>query len=464
MISSKNGLDTINGNLSEGGIREILTIAFPLIISSASHTVLTFTDRMFLSWYSPSCMAASGPASILSYSIICFFMGTGVYVSALIAQFFGAKKSSQIAKTLWQGIYFGLISSVLIVLLIPVGHMLIDYSGHGSQVTILEKSYFTILMYGGGFVVIGSVLSSFFSGQGNTKIVMFVTFAGAIINILLDYILIFGKLGMPDMGIVGAGIATVLSHIIVVTIIAILIFQGKYRRKLRVHRFWQFDKKLFLKLIKFGAPEGFHYFVDIAGFSVFIFFIGSYGEIALAASNIAIFVDMLAFMPMIGIGIATSILVGQYIGKKKKHISIIVANNSMKITAIYGALIGILLWFFPGFFINIFKGSDISVFSQITSAAIPIFQILPFFLMADSLHIIFGSALSGAGDTKFKMLIASLVVAFFFVPGEFLILKGFRLPLSYGWWWSAVYLLIIGVIYLFRFRQGEWRQIDMISR
>ena len=448
---------------SEGGVKEILIVAFPLIISSATHTVLTFTDRMFLSWYSPDCIAASGPASILSYAFICFFIGTGMYISTLVAQYFGAGKSALITKSLWQGIYFGLVSIIIIIALIPVGHIFINSSGHGEQIIVLEKLYFDILMYGGGLSVVGSVFSSFCSGMGNTKIVMYLTFLSTAINIILDYLLIFGKLGIPSLGIVGAGIATFISHVIFVAIFSYIIFKKKNRVKYRVHKLWRFDRKIFLKLISYGTPEGFHFFIDIAGFTVFIFFIGAYGESALAASNIAIFVDMLAFMPMIGIGIATSILAGQYIGKRKKQVAITVTNNSMIITLIYGVFIGGMFWFFPMIFINLFKGADIDAFSQITTHAIPIFHVLPFFLIADSFHIIFGCALAGAGDTKYKMIVAALIVALLFVPGEYLILKVWQLPLTYGWWWCAFYLLIIGMIYLYRFRQEKWKRIDMIS-
>ncbi len=445
-----------------GGIREILMVAFPLIISHSTHTALTFTDRMFLSWYSPECIAASGPASILSFAFICFFYKTGMYVSTLVAQYFGAGKSSLITKTLWQGIYFSLISTVIIVALIPVGHIFIDSSRHGEQISILEKLYFDILMYGGGLHVLGSVFSSFYSGMGNTKIVMYITFLSTIINVILDYILIFGKLGIPPLGIAGAGIATFISHAIFAAIFSYVIFRKKNRLKLRLHKLWRFDKKIFFKLINFGIPEGVHFFIDIAGFTVFLFFLGAYGKSALAANNIAMFVDMLAFMPMVGLGIATSILSGQYIGNGKKHIAITVTNNSMIITLIYGVLIGCLFWFLPSIFINLFKGADLNAFSLITAHALPIFQVLPFFLIADSFHIIFGSALAGAGDTKHKMVVAAILAASLLIPGEFLILKVWQLPLTYGWWWYAFYLFIIGMFYLYRFRKEKWKRIDMI--
>lgn len=452
----------ISPKSSEGSVKEILAIALPLILSQASHTVLTFTDRMFLSWYSSTSIAASGPAAIFSFSIICFFRGTGSYVSTLTAQFYGAKKSSQISKVFWQGIYLVLISTLLIIALIPVGNVIIDHSGHSSAVIVQEKIYFDILMYGGGLVVLEAVLAAFFSGRGRTKVIMYTWFAGAVLNIIFDYVLIFGKLGVPEFGIAGAGIGTALAHLIVVTVYAVLIFQKKYRHKYRIHLFWRFNRELFFKLIRFGTPEGFHFFIDVAGFSAFIFFVGVHGEFALAASTLTIFVDMMAFMPMIGIGIATAVLTGQYIGKKKKDVAVRVTNNAMMITAFYGLIIGCLFWFIPDVFINCFKGNDHNAFVQITNEAKPLFRILPIFLMSDSLHILYGAALSGAGDTKFKMYVAALSAVFLYVPGEYFILKHWQHPAVYGWWWSILHLLVIGLVYMFRFRSQKWRKIDLI--
>lgn len=448
----------------EGGPREILMIAFPLIASHASHTVLTFTDRMFLSWHSPHSIAASGPAAILSFTIICFFKGVSSYVSTLIAQNYGAKKTSRISKSLWQGLYFSAMSAVALVALIPVGNFIIRHSGHGEDVIELEIRYFSILMFGGGLVVLEGALASFFSGLGRTKVIMYIWVAGALINIGLDYILIFGKLGLPELGITGAGIATVSTQFIIAVIYFALIFQKSHRIRFRIHKLRQFNKELFFKLIKYGVPEGTRYFLDIAGFSAFLFFVGTHGDVELAASTMTIFVDMMAFMPMLGIGIATSILVGQYIGKGKKDVAVIVTKNSVKISAIYGAIIGSLFWFYPELFINIFKGDDAESFAMVSAAAIPIFKILPFFLMADALNIILGAGLSGAGDTRFKVYAALIVSICFFVPGEFLILRHWNMPVTYGWWLASVNLLILGSVYMIRFKQGKWKRIDMIYK
>ena len=447
----------------EGNIREILHVALPLVASNALHTILTFTDRMFLSWYSPTSIAASVPASLLSFTFTCFFLGTGQYVSVLIAQFFGAGQNEDLAKSLWQGIFFTVMAAFIITLFIPLGNLIIDHSGHSALVIADEKIYFDILMLGGGLIVASAVLSSYFSGRSRTKIVMYLAMMGAVLNILFNYVLIFGKLGFPSMGIRGAGIATVSAAGMVVAAYVLLIFLGKDKKTYPLIRVFGFDKRIFFKLIRFGIPNGFQFFVDLATFSAFIFLIGLQGDAVLAASNIVLSVNMLAFMPMMGIGMATSILVGQYMGKGKPDIVIKVTYRTLKMAYIYGVSIGITFLFFPDFFLNFFKGENSSTFSMIQAEAIPLFRILPLFLLCDCTAIVFGNTLNGVGDTRFKMWYVIAIACLLFAPGESLILGYLRLPVIYGWGFCIFYIFCFGLGFYLRFKQGKWREIDMVG-
>jgi MATE family multidrug resistance protein len=447
----------------DGNIGEILRVSLPLVVSNASHTVLTFTDRMFLSWYSPTAIAASVPASLLSFTFVCFFLATGQYVNVLIAQFFGAKQHEDLAKSLWQGIYFTLISAFIIILFIPLGNLIIDFSGHSAHVIAEEKLYFDILMLGGGLIVASAVLSSYFSGRSLTRIVMYFGILGAILNILFNYVLIFGKLGFPSMGIRGAGIATVSASGVVVVAYLFLIFLGEDRKTFPLTRVFGFDKRIFLKLIRFGVPNGFQFFVDLATFSAFIFLIGLQGDAVLAASNIVLSVNMLAFMPMTGIGMATAILVGQYMGKMKPDIVTRVTYRTLKMAFAYGVVAGIAFFFFPEFFLSFFKGENSSSFSRIQTEAIPLFKILPVFLLCDCVAIVFGSTLNGVGDTRFKMWFVIAIACLLFAPGEALILGYLRLPAIYGWIFCSFYIFCFGFVFFLRFKQGKWRDIDMIG-
>lgn len=447
----------------EGSFREILKVSLPLVASTTSHTIMTFTDRMFLSWYSPAAIAASVPASLLSFTFICFFLGTGQYVNVIIAQFFGAERNEELARSLWQGIYFALMAAFIIVLCTPLGTFIIDHSGHSTQVIAEEKAYFQVLMFGGGLIVMTAVLGSYFSGRSQTKIVMYLSLMGAILNIIFNYVLIFGKLGVPSMGIRGAGIATVSASAFVVFAYIILILIGRDRHQYPVTRLIGFNKRIFVKLIRFGAPNGFQFFMDLSTFSVFIFLIGVQGDTVLAASNIVLSVDMLAFMPMVGLGQAIGILVGQCMGRRLPDIAVTVTHRALMMAVFYGVAIGIAFFFFPQFFVSFFRGEDAGSYDAIQEAAIPIFRILPAFLLCDCFANIFGGALGGVGDTRFKMWIIIALSVFLFAPGELLILGYWKLPVVYGWLFCTFYIFLFGSVLYLRFRQGKWREIDMIS-
>ncbi len=434
-----------------------------MVASTASYTVLTFTDRMFLSWYSPEAIAASVPAMALSFAAICFFMGTGQYVNVLIAQFYGASQNENVARSLWQGIYFSIFSGIVLVLFIPLGLLIINNSGHSPEVIIQEKTYFEVLMYGAGLVVLVHVLAAYYSGRGRTNVVMYTSFLGAGVNILLNYLLIFGKGGLPEMGIKGAGLATILANLFIALFYFIIIFTGKDRHKIPVIRFAGFNWEVFRKLIRFGAPNGFQFFIDVSAFTAFIFLIGLHGDDILAASNIVLSVNMLAFMPIVGFGQATSILVGQYMGRKDQESVVSITWDTIKVACIYGGTVGFTFLLFPEFYIQFFRGEDATSFLNITKAAIPLFMLLPAFLLADTFAIIFGSALGGAGDTKFKMWFTIIATLTLFVPVEVLILKFSEMSAVAGWVWITLYWTFVGFVFWLRFKKGSWRSIDMVG-
>jgi MATE family multidrug resistance protein len=172
---------------------------------------------------------------------------------------------------------------------------------------------------------------------------------------------------------------------------------------------------------------------------------------------------MLAFLPLIGIGNATSVIVGQYIGKGRGETVERVTANSLKIAASYSVFMALLFWLCPDFFIALFRGDDRVFFAEVRESAIWVFRIMPLFLMGDCLSIIYGSALAGAGDTRYKMAVSSISSAALYIPGQILIFEVFGLPVMVGWVWTIFYIALVGFLFLARFRRGNWRRIDLIS-
>jgi MATE family multidrug resistance protein len=137
----------------EAGYREVLVVAIPLILSTASWSVQHFVDRMFLAWYSPETIAAAMPAGMLNFTLVAIFMGTAGYVSTFVAQYYGAKRFQRIGPALWQGVYMSLIGGVLIMFAIPFAGPVFRLVGHSPQIQQHEVAYFRILCLGGFFTL-----------------------------------------------------------------------------------------------------------------------------------------------------------------------------------------------------------------------------------------------------------------------------------------------------------------------
>ena len=170
-----------------------------------------FTDRVFLSRYSDDAMQASVPAGVLSYLLLCVLQVTICYSGTFVAQFHGAGRRLDCARALTQCIWLMAVTVPLTLLAIPVGHFLMDISGHAQSVAAAERVYFDIMMVGGVLMPIGGALNGYFTGRGFTRLIMWISVAGSALNIALDWALIYGHFGLPELGIEGAAYGTVAS-------------------------------------------------------------------------------------------------------------------------------------------------------------------------------------------------------------------------------------------------------------
>lgn len=447
----------------EGGAGELLAVAYPLILSTASNTIMQFINRVFLARYTPDALAACVPAGILSFTFLCFFMGTATYTNAFVSQYHGRGKTASVSVAVWQGVWLALLSGLILLLMLPLGLYIIDHSGHAPSVIALEKPYFSILTAFAGFPVLNTALAAFFIGRGKTKVSMAVNVAGNALCVLLSWLLVFGHGPFPELGIRGAGYAAAAGQVLMTALYLKLIFSPYNRRRFRTARLIGVHKGLFLRLLKYGMPNGVGFFLDVASFGVFIFIIGGMDKVSLAASNIIASINMIAFMPVIGLGIAALTLVGKYIGMKKPDVSVRVAYNAAKMGALYALALGVLFVTVPGLFVNIFGSGHDAQYAEILAASRPVMNVLAAFVFFDAIGIIFSDALRGAGDTRFQMLGASACAWFLFVPGTWYIVHRAGGELIHAWAWGGFYVFMLSVVFFLRFRSGLWRRIDILK-
>ncbi|MGE4297872.1 MAG: MATE family efflux transporter [Desulfovibrionaceae bacterium] len=447
------------------GYRDVLRVALPLIVSMGASSLMFFTDRLFLSAYSLDAIAAALPAGIASFLFMSFFMGTAGYVNVFIAQYTGAGQPERVASSLWQGIWFCLGSWVAMALLWFAAEPLFALVGHSPAVQALEVAYFQVLSLGAGIGVLAVALSSFYSGRGLTRPVMVVNLAGAALNIPLDYALINGAWGAPEMGIVGAGCATVLGWCFSTLVFALLIFRRSNNLRYGMRAAWRLDRVLFGRLLRYGLPGGVEFFIDIFAFTFFVLTMGRIGFVELAATNIAVSINGLTFLPMIGMHVALSTLMGQSIGRGTPEEGAQAVTSALHMTMAYMAVVCLVFVFFPDWLLECFRqrGGGGADFAAVKEQGMVLLRMLALYTLFDGFSIVYFGALKGAGDTLWCMWAMAGVSLSLLVVPVFVCVEWFHSSVYVAWTWMLAYSLGLGSASMWRYRRGRWRGMRVIE-
>ncbi len=446
---------------AQASLGELWVLSYPLIVTMASQVVMQFADRMFLAWYSHDALAACVPAGVLAMTFGAMFMGLASYTSVFISQYYAKKKYASVTVSLWQGILLAVLSSLLLAALTPLGTAVIDAFGHDEPVRLLESKYFIILNIFGGLAVINNALASFFSGRGYTKIPMWASVVGNLVNIMLDYIMIFGKMGFPAMGIEGAAWATVIGSGSITLIFCTLIFAGKVRKEFKISRLAGFYKPVFSRLLRFGLPNGFGFLMDILSFTLFTFMIGNIDTLSLQASNVVMSMQPVVFTVILGLGIGIQILVSKYQGLKRTDLTVQVVKNACKIGYGYAGAVSIAFFFFAPLFVGLFIPGSSPDAEAITAKTYPLMKLVSVFVLFDATYLIFGEAIRGAGDTKFYMYVMLFCAWGLLIPGTWWIVYKLKMSVFWVWSWLTFYAALTAVFMLCRFLSGRWKRFNV---
>jgi MATE family multidrug resistance protein len=450
------------GYRSPGGIRELLIIALPMIISTACDGVMTFTDRLFLARIAPEQMNAAMGGGVALQMLMFFFVGLTGYSTALVAQYFGAGEKHNSTRAAFQAILVTLFAWPVVLAAKP---LLIDFFYlmrlPESQIPF-QINYLNILVWGGLFSMLRYTLGCYFTGIGKTQIVMTATLVAMVVNVVLDYVLIFGKFGFPAMEIEGAAIAT-MSGWFCAVVILVSAYLGPVNRKVfAVMRSFRFNFVIMKKLIYYGSPAGFEMFLNFLAFSFMVALFQSEGDVVATATTIMFNWDLVSFIPLLGIEIAVTSLVGRYMGAGQPDIAQKSALSAIKTGMFYSVIILALFILVPGWLVHVFRPemSD-SVFTEAVPIAVSMIKIAALYVLAEAVMVAVVGALRGAGDTYFTM-IASVTAHWSFVPLLYLGLKVFDLSVALSWFLLVVFFLLFCVALVVRFRQGKWKNISVI--
>ena len=444
--------------------RTLFSVSLPLVLSMAATTVMEFTDRVFLANYAIDAIAAALPAGIAAFLILTFFTGVTTYLNVFVAQYTGAGEHRRIGPCMWQGIYFSMAAAIILMGLSWTAQPIFQLGGHPPEVQKLERIYFRILCLGGGFNVLGTCLASFFTGRGKTRPVMLINMIGMAFNIPLDYALINGVWIFPEMGIRGAGIATVCSWALIALLYAWLIFDRDNERLYGMRTGRALDGELFRRIIRKGVPAALQFTMDVLAFTFFVFWVGRLGKVELAVSNIALSIQSIAFMPAFGFSMGLSTLVGQSLGRNDVEGALRFTRQTITVLLTYTLTLGMFFVLAPKWILGIFIMSDGNGASQaqLQKMGIVVMRIMAMFISFDAMYFTFIGVLKGAGDTRFIMWSIGLATFIVMVVPLTLVVEYAGGGLFACWAVLTLYVLSLFTVSFWRFRQGKWKQIRVI--
>jgi len=446
----------------EGGGRELLRLALPLILSSSFMTLQVFIDRALLSHFSSTAVAASMPGALLYWTPFLLLQSTANYATTFVAQYTGARRPERVGPAVWQSLYFSVVAGIAFLGFYPLAPYLVALGQHSPAVQELEIIYFRCLCFAALPALIVATVNSFFAGRGDSWTVLLVDAVGLSVNAGLAFCWIFGHFGLPALGIAGAGWATVAGSCVSAILALTLLFRPKYRNRFHTLAGWRFDPDLFRRLMRFGLPNGLQWMLDVLAFTVFLFLVGRLGDAELAATNITFTINMVAFLPMLGMGQAVSILVGQRLGQDRPAIAEQSTWSGFGLAWFYMGVVAFFYAFAPGVFLLMFQGTGTEA-DGVNSLVPVLLRFVAVYSLFDSMNIVFSFALRGAGDTRFVTAI-SLALAWPIMVIPSWAAWHYGWGLYWAWTFASAYVISLGFSFLFRFRGGKWKSMRVIER
>ena len=452
--------------------RDVYRLVWPLALGMANNAVMQFVDRVFLSNESTASLEAVLPASMLALLFVGFFQSVVAYSGTFVAQYFGAGIEDGCRTSYRAGLVLSAVFGALLVCLVPFGNLVFDFVGHSPEVIAREKTYYSITV-AGGFAMCGMMAASgYFTGRGKTRLVFWVNLLGNLLNILFDYLFIFGfDTGVPGLnlkpcGIAGAAWATIIAQIVQMIVLNAIALNETMRMRKSLSeapRCRDGVGQLVAKILRYGIPSGVQSMLNILSFVIFVFLTGKVGDLAFAVSNAAFTVNYLLIAPIEGIAIGAGVLIGQHQGAGDSQGAFQSGNRAIVLGELYVLAATTLVLVFNRELLMMFAGSVPPAEQEaFLTLGFRLFVLMVLWQYCDVADVILSGALKGAGDTRFVMIWMFIMAFPFWMP--ILFMTYWLHPTMVALWSTmVVYVFVFFVGTWIRWTKGPWRKIRLIA-
>jgi MATE family multidrug resistance protein len=439
-----------------GGVREVALLAYPIVLTQMSQTIMHVTDSIFVGQLGAAQLGALGFSAIWLWTVMSVFSGAASGVQTFVSQAHGAGDVRSCGAWAWQGLY-AVVPALAVALFafVAMADWLWTIAGASPEIRTYALDYARMRPYGMAGLGVWMVLAAFFRGIGNTRTPLVATIVANGANALLAWALVFGHLGLPAMGIAGAGLATSIAEWIGAVVLVVALALREVRRDFATQPVRP-DPVAIRRFLRIGLPIGGQWLLDMSAFAIFTTLVARMGNASMAATQAMISLLSLSFMQAIGIGLAATTLVGRYKGARDLASAVRSYHSARKLGV--GLAIGIAVLFLaaPELLLSMYTSDR-----EVLALGRPLLALGAAFQLFDAVQIVAGGALRGAGDTRWPFLVQTALAWVLRLPLAWLL----AITLGYGvvgaWYAEFAFICALAAALVWRFHAGVWKTVQI---
>ena len=429
--------------------RTLLSIGIPIMIGQLGMIILSFADTMMVGHHSTGELGAASFVNNIMNLVIITGMGFSYGLTPIVGGLFGRKQLPEAGQALRCSLLANTLAAVIMMAALTILYFNLANIGQPDELLLYMRPYYLVLLASLPFVMLFNAFKQFTDSITETRTSMWILLSGNLLNIIGNYILIYGKMGMPEMGVVGAGVSTLVSRIVMVGIFLTVFLCKRSMQQYREGFFslgW--SRQLVRRLSTLGTPIALEMGMETASFSLSIIMVGWLGTIALASHQVMSTISQFTFMVYYGLGAAEAVRTSYFHGQGDTTNTRHVVTAGLRLMVLLEVLLGGII-----FLLRKDIGSWFTDSAEVSASVLSL--MLPFFIyqFGDGLQINYANALRGIADVKPLMVIA--FIAFFVISLPVGYLCGF--VMGYGlvgvWMAFPFGLTSAGIMMWWRFRK-----------
>ena len=437
----------------------LLSLAWPVVLARSTQAVMGFFDGVMVAPLGEDALAAATTGSMNAFSVAILPMGVVFIVQSFASQMAGKQDLVGARRYAWYGLILSAVTAVLGIAALPLIGPLLGLLPLEPQVQSLMTDYLLLRLISLGAMVGMEALGNWYGGLGNTRVQMHASVVAMVVDLALNFILIYGYLGAPEMGVAGAALGSSIGTFVGFGFMAFVFWRGygaprvSGRLGLRRAELW--------RVLRFGLPNGLNWFLEFAAFLLFIDVVmAELGTTVLAAFMVVMNVNSVSFMPAFGISSAGAILAGQAIGAGRKDDVPGIWWLTARTTAAWMCAVGLSYVLMPDLLISIFSPpeEDAARLMEVGSVLVALSAVWQLF---DALAMTLSETLRAAGDTAWTLWARVILAWALFIPISLLtvfVLDGGHVAAMLC---IAGYIGVLAAVFFWRFRSARWRAIDL---